>query len=541
MFFRVLLLFTFSSASWGAGISICIDTIVTIGSIQYIDTSELLEKGLSSYSNKKIGANQSCSEPDPSKILSPVIVEQSDLSLSVLYFDDYLRKKNVSFDGGIIETEYPIPAFDYSRAYLVGDIPHLVDTENNLIWQWDSALEYWKDLSAVVTLPVGVYDEYALVYGDTFYFSVMSGENKGIWKLGLTTKKVSDRTWSEAKLVATREGLAQFYLETSNSYRLIGLGALDLDLSFEFDPGNITNVNAHAANNGTVFSIYGDGSNTPHLYWYSLDKLNSFIELPENIMAFGGCFNSGLQVFCAMEVKEQGFSLYEAVNGVLELDAVINNDTFDLSIINLKGVYAVGKNRFISFQQENGSYLYNANENGQFLIDFGDSDNTLYYLYQSRNGGKFYWMEHGSYEVVINKAVISGNLTYQRLYEETIVDGELQPSDSAESVTDEKSVTDKEPIVDGELQPSDSAEPVIDDKLASSGDELLSSGDKEIVADDLEPSTDEKSGGSASNNELKQDALDTEEGLGGMSYLMLCLLLMLIPRIRRESSVTPRS
>ncbi len=119
MFFRVLFLLTFSSASWGAGISICLDPIATIGSIQYVDTSAFLEKGLSSYFNKKIGASQSCSEPDPSKVLSPVIVEQSDLSLSVIYYDDYLRGKSINFDGSIIETEYPTPAFDYNRVYVI--------------------------------------------------------------------------------------------------------------------------------------------------------------------------------------------------------------------------------------------------------------------------------------------------------------------------------------------------------------------------------------------------------------------------------------
>jgi len=433
MFSRVIFLLLFSSTTWASSVSICVDIDMSIDPIVYVDPAS----GVSSYTSETVDGG--CSE---TKIFS--ISEQDDLSISVMYGDNYLEEKRIYFGGTNTDRVFPETNFDYERVYSVNGTPYLIDVASDSIWQWDSALSYWKDLGDLISLPQGNLDESAFVYGDALYFSVLDGDDKGLWKLGLIPEKVSELNLTDAKLAFTQQGIGQFHQLSETYYEINWLIDSYPTFGFAFYSGQVSYFNANANSSGSLFTLFvGDQTS---LFWLDSVGVSSSVELPLGWKYFGGCFNSQTNILCAFDVEGQGFSLYEVVDGGLKLDSIVGSDTFDLSLIVLKNIYAAGKNRFISFEVNGASYLYSANDIGQYLLDSGNTENMNYYLYHSRDFSRFYWLEYSADSVKINKVDIAGDSTYQRLY--------VEPSESIEEESDE----DSSKSIDGESEMANSGE-----------------------------------------------------------------------------------
>ena len=433
MFLRAILLLAMSSTTWGAGVTIDVDIDVSIEEIRYepvvtddmstgyIDSTWLDVEG----ERQALDAFQYLTINHPNTRIGN-LRESPDRELNALYMNGLLNAIRINEDGSQVLGVYPpIENAIGSYGMLLNGVPYVLDTENNLIWQWET--DYWMDLSASKEMPAG---EYVAVtpYGNGYLLSTDSNDEATLWYVGGTTQAggsplaLSTVSWpSESGLVYTSLGYLQIFSENLSSYTGHWLGAGKSDFQIDVNAVDFPYYQTAIASTGIFINFYS--SNNFQFYWLpSSDELDSPemmpIELPNNWRTFNGCFTAYPKIFCVFNVQDVGFSLYELEGGEFVLDSQLNEAVSGKTI---NGVYSVGKNRFISAYYNgtsgNYSYLYSINEDGietTMKVSRSSLDDPYYIHPSSYELGQFYWVGKGVGATNIYKAEASGDFAFDR-------------------------------------------------------------------------------------------------------------------------------
>ncbi len=453
MFSRVIFLLLFSSAAWGAGVTLDLNLDIEIEEIRYIDAEsddanssvtsslemdyiasswyeiEATKQGLDSF--QAITVNHSNSR-------AGVLYELPNREIEILYKDNTLNVIELNVDGSQNVGIYPEIPNDIESYGLLNGVPYILDIEADTIWQWDT--DYWKDLAATQSLPAGEYQS-VLSYGSNYLLSTEDETDGGLWQVGLTNQRLSSVTWpSDSSLIGTSIGFLQFYDGGLNELVAHWLGGNKSDFTVSLDRGLYPSVYGIAADSGTILTFYGN--NSVSLTWLSSDsstELNMFaMELPENLRSFNWCYSAYPKAFCVMDVQDVGYALYEVVDGAFVLDSILN-EAFSGKSIN--GIYAVGEHRFISAYY-NGvggdrSYLYAVNAAGVEMIMSIERSSTddPYYFLPSRDEGVFYWVGKELGATQLYKGYASGDFIFKRNVEapQQVDDAVAESDDSSES------------------------------------------------------------------------------------------------------------
>ena len=432
MFSRVIFLLLFSSAAWGAGVTLDLNLDIEIEEIRYIDEEsgdanssvtsslemdyiasswyeiEATKQGLDSF--QAITVNHSNSR-------AGVLYELPNREIEILYKDNTLNVIELNVDGSQNVGIYPEIPNDIESYGLLNGVPYILDIEADTIWQWDT--DYWKDLAATQSLPAGEYQS-VLSYGSNYLLSTEDETDGGLWQVGLTNQQLSNVTWpSNSSLMWTSIGLLQFYKGSSNEVVGHWLESNAVDFTLGLNVDDYPFVHGTATDGGIMLAFYGE--EPLKLFWLptnpSANNSISEIEISFNWRSFNWCHSDYPKVFCVMDVQNLGYALYELVDGEFVLDSILN-EAFSGKSIN--GIYAVGEHRFISAYYngvgDDRSYLYAVNGSGVETIMSVERSSTdePYYFLPSRDEGVFYWVGKELGSTQLYKGYVSGDFIFKR-------------------------------------------------------------------------------------------------------------------------------
>ncbi len=436
MLLRAVLLCALSPLAFGAGITIELDTQISIGSVIYTENDDgwinhdSAKKGLDSFQEVSI------SHPD---VISGGLYEKDDLSLDLLIKDGHLTRKTISRNGYQSTLDYPAIQNDFTRYGLMDGVPYLLDIESDTIWQWD--VDYWRDLKNSLGLPDGEYDDlYAI--GNHYLLSMTDEVNGGVWEIGLTKQKVSDVSLSEdSAFFFTPQGFLQLYKNRDNIFESQWLIGNNPNFIVPLNYDDFPNIAAASSASGTVFNFYSQ--QYFQLLWLSYDNtLPTYIDVPLGANEINGCLSSYPRAFCFFETEALGYALYEIIDGEFVLDTLLESSIGDLGIIN---IHAVGEHRFISAVTRgslpNTHYLFSVNDAGTEVILEADvdADREFYSIFPSRDPSVFYWLGRETGKTQLYKAKVSGSVEFKR---------NVEPAEQQGKITDEEANVDESQVED---------------------------------------------------------------------------------------------
>lgn len=426
----ILILF-YSGFAWSSGVPVCIRNSIEILPIVYFD----VESKLDSFSI--IERKRYCEDG------LATVEEKPDLSLNILYPDNgTLNKVTIDENGGLIAGEsYPATDFDYNQKFLMNGIPYLYSQTEKNILRWDSDLDAWEDIAATVGMPNGEFAETSFIIPNNVYFSLDDDSVGGIWKLTpSSTQKVSSKKFGEALITVAGNGIGDL-VEENGEYSVNWWDNPNQPKKFGHMPGNVGYFRGNTNLDGTLYQF--QGTNFLKIIWDANNTADDVeIPFPQGAQFFRGCFSSRLNILCAFILMDGTLSLYDFSDQRFNLDSQISSeDGFENSEVILS-VLAVGKSRFITTRDGMTSSLYELNESGfhsirsYTAIEVGQLAGT----YFSRNNGVFYWIEPFNQHIDVFKAVIGGDLDYERIMKEP----EPEQDNSKSAPVEEKSGSDSD-------------------------------------------------------------------------------------------------
>ncbi len=422
MSLRAVLLCALSPLAFGAGVTIELDTQVSIGSVVYTENDEgwinhdSAKKGLDSFQEVSVMHQD---------VISRVIFEQENLSIDIISKNNYLLRNTISENGYQAKKMYPAIENEFTVYGIIRDTPFIIDKVGDTIWQWGG--DYWKDLRLSLYLPEGDFGD-VFIFGEHYLLSVDGDVDNGLWEIGVTTNKISGISLADenASLIFTHKGALQFYKKDEYVFQGYWLEGdyTNFDVAFDFD--FYPNLRSTILNNGTVLEF--SDRNSFYILWLAIDEvLPVQVNLPVGWSQFKGCFGGYLKSFCIINTEDQGYAIYELVGGKFVLDTMLDQSFDNLGVVN---IIAVGEYRFISAVTRGvGQKTYSllsVNEAGIDTILEAEvgTENEWYSIITSRDPGVFYWVGREVGKTQLYKAKVSGGVEFKRNVEPAEQQGE---------------------------------------------------------------------------------------------------------------------
>lgn len=408
MLLRALLLMLFSSSVWSAGVQICIDPIVTIDSIVYVDDVD------------------SASEPDPDQtetIKTIVEINPCD-NETVLTYGVFLGGSSLfiiknnsglvyrSIVDGVVQNGWLLPEDDanFNVAILARQKTYIYSQTKRLLYYWDSQLASWVDATAEYALPIGEYTGLR-TDGYNLYFSVEEGADKGFWKLSNEVIQLSEIPASEARVAQGNNGLVQIVKsEIGSAYNIINIenkgNTKKLDLKFD-----VTGARSYKTSTGTLFNIYGQS--TTYLYWDGLNNItDKSVVAPAGVLGMKGCFTSNGDIFCSFVSADNMLQFYKLDNGVFDLETEFESQLLSSPYSYISSYNVAGKRRFISVVDvqtwSHTIYKYSPENGLQQLMDIdGLGEASFSYVTMNPDQDKMHWVAYNQEKTAYNVYEIS--------------------------------------------------------------------------------------------------------------------------------------
>ena len=168
MLMKSLLIITLAliaPAVLSAGVSIELETAITVGSVVYTNTDE---PGSLKYQSVNFTGE-----------LPRSAWETSELEYQFFYKDSgALYRSSVSRTGEIDTKAYPPINNGFTDYITINGIPYILDETDNTILGWNEVEGVWVDLASVASLPSG---QFTSLY--TLYNKPVIGIDQGLWAI----------------------------------------------------------------------------------------------------------------------------------------------------------------------------------------------------------------------------------------------------------------------------------------------------------------------------------------------------------------------
>lgn len=341
------------------------------------------------------------------------ISEASDGRLYVYYGSDSLIRTKKNTDGLVDEFRYPAYPGGSDLVQIVNEIPYVLDLTNNTIWRWDSALESWLDLKSEFDFPAGSLSEYFIVASNHMYISVSDGVDKGVWKLGLNSEKVSEVEWrTTSRLYPTASGMIQVYLNEQSKFEVIWLDSAFPSVELSVDLSQVTSLKVFPLEDAIYIHLFG-GDYSKIFYIPNGGGQAVEVNTLADIEVSFGCTWGWPSIMCSAIDDNGNFNIYRLNAGVMELDSDIRDQDFLSIDANEFKIYAKGSNRFIFFNDPaRGHVLYSLNNRGLHSVGTPGlySDSTKFMVLQGvNNRNQLHWLAVESRGVKINTLSLDGD------------------------------------------------------------------------------------------------------------------------------------
>lgn len=441
----LLSLWVLSSSVLSAGISIELDTAVTIDTLTYtnnpvnpvvIDSSEPLEDtGFSMFN----APNSVDSHDDLPMSVAHSLEFYGYQKAHVSWSDDIsIFVHNFNVDGEFKETIYTVeeapvvndmhlPANFSGNIFKQGPLFIAWDSNGNTLWRYKH-LVGWQDLKSVYDFPDGVIENFIIFKDASIIISITDSEQAGIWELGEGMTQLSSLPYSKSDAVlksgsnifqlSAIEKTVEQIVDDAIGDEILDVSSLDLDasedveilpdqylvkqLGADIDPitirlinrEKITNISALKTKTGTIFQFVGD--EYFKLMWLEdgEDEIGLMLT-PLSGQGFESCFNSDLDTYCIFKTRFNIYEVYQWINNRFEEDMQVNKmNLYDGKVTMespvITGFFAYGQQRFLSFSDSAKEYLFNFTKQGVFpLIEYEKEFEAAFSTLQLSNSEPF--------------------------------------------------------------------------------------------------------------------------------------------------------
>ena len=393
-----------SSVVFSAGITIELDSAVSIGSIEYVGCQDYVDMGGPSVDGFNVEGRDTSDGIASASIRSLMLPDgdihwtewSTDLSgLVASYYtvDDEVAIAVMDCTITELQATYHETLLGANVEYILG--PYLrsyaLDHVENRVWgrgalDADSQLFTWQDLDDIKDIPEGDIENFILVTGDQLYLSIDTGVKKGIWKIDAgASLLVSDALNSEASLITTVEERVMQFIPFRSGAGFIGRvldqqnGQGFSDYTFSgLSVAQIDDVKGLVDSSGEMYIF--SGTDFQEMKWLANGQVHT-VSLPEGVTSFDECFSTNGRILCLNQgIFENG--LYEWDGSEFVLDVSWPHFWLDFEdagnlVYQIIDIEAVGEHRYV---------LYNSGQK-ILLMDHGHDAPLEVTAYSTLGGG----------------------------------------------------------------------------------------------------------------------------------------------------------
>lgn len=363
MLMKSLLIITLAliaPAVLSAGVSIELETAITVGSVVYTNTDE---PGIENWDEVVIDPLAAGSLKYQSVNFTGELPrsawETSELEYQFFYKDSgALYRSSVSRTGEIDTKAYPPINNGFTDYITINGIPYILDETDNTILGWNEVEGVWVDLASVASLPSG---QFTSLY--TLYNKPVIGIDQGLWAIDVEESvQVSTYPLSAGPLIYTPNNYFQILSVAgtlnfqSNRLSIDGTSTQALE-DMHVNSAEYAFDSAAVGDTGTI-SVFEyiegevdlevdilDEDKAPYLFVWTNDEQHMLIEKPFRTEGFKGCFTSYPRIFCAFTGIDKMVILFELKDGEFRADTIIGTYT-SLFGMDIQSIKALGEKRY---------------------------------------------------------------------------------------------------------------------------------------------------------------------------------------------------
>jgi len=404
---------------FSAGVTIELESSVSIGTIVYTDSYEYIELGGPSVAEFNV-ENRDKSDGISSAIIRSLMLPEGDISwtewaadLGALVASYYTSDDEVAVAVmDVIHTELQPSNHETLSAanveYILG--PNLrsyaLDPVNDHVWGrgvWDedSQLLTWQELAVVQDIPEGDLERFLLETGDQLYLSIDTGVEKGIWKIAdVNSTLVSDALNSEANLIISIGSRAIQFIPFRSGAGFIGR-ILDEQPEQDFNDYTFSDIPVEKVDSvqglvdteGEMYVFNGVGFQ--NIQWL-IDGDVQQVTYPKNVTSFDECFATNGRILCMNQGVFEN-SLYEWSEGRFKLDVSWPHFWLDYEdageeVYSVVDIEAAAENRYVLYSSGQKLLLMDHSNGTPLKIsEYTSLGNAIETSHLEIRGGSMLW------------------------------------------------------------------------------------------------------------------------------------------------------